>query len=344
MKSVIFGVTLVICLFVVELIIRASMPHFDPRRQFPLRRDEKEGITLGFPGQTFRQWTPKGDYDVSLTFNSLGLRDRKELSNSTSNDVFVLGDSHTMGWGIKEGERYSDLLEKRLGVPCYNVAIPGDIRAYINLIKYAERHSAKVRNLIVGVCMENDIWDYSDSSDTFQRAYRRTTSPARALLNWVKTHSAVWICASHQIQRFPTGRALFEKLGIAKNIEALTHPNEYSRKNMLSTRDELLKLTTNYNAIVLLIPSRGLWDGRNAPIEGKIHSEFVGLLREVNMPFVDLRPVFEQTGNPLQFYFATDQHSNAAGQAKAAEELERFIRVSLGWASLFSTRDSTAQP
>jgi hypothetical protein len=133
------------------------------------------------------------------------------------------------------------------------------------------------------------------------------------------------------IQQTHSGRVLFEKLGIAKNVEALTHKNTYSSKVLTSTRDELSKLATNYHSLVLIIPSRGLWHGQNIPKEETIHDEFVGLLRDAGLKVVDMRPVFQKTGQPLQFYFSNDPHWNAAGHKAAAEELTRYLQEHSDW-------------
>ncbi len=330
-KLLILGMTTLLCALGLELGVRWIFPFYNPSTQIPFHAGE-DGVTLGFSNQTSRQKTPKGDFDITVSFNRLGLRDTKDLAQSTSNDVFVAGDSFSIGWGVEEAERYSNMLEKQLGLPVYNVAIPEDIRGYIATVAYARKHGAAIRHLIIGLCMENDLWDYSQPASTHQ-TYAQQMNPGRMrrVYNWFKGHSALWICASHLIQRTEPGRRLFEELGVAKNIEALTHRNEDNPKIPVATRDELLKLATNYHSVVLVIPSRGLWHGQNMKVEEKTHHEMVTLLREAGVKVLDLKPVFEKAGHPLQFYFTSDPHWNRAGHKAAADALRQFLPEQPEW-------------
>jgi hypothetical protein len=69
-----------------------------------------------------------------------------------------------------------------------------------------------------------------------------------------------------------------------------------------------------------------LWAGNNIETERRVHEKLLQLLRESNVPVVDMKPVFEKEGNPLQFYFAHDPHWNSRGHALAAAELFATIR------------------
>ncbi len=43
----------------------------------------------------------------------------------------------------------------------FNIAIPDNIIGYQRLLRYAEGRGANARRLVVGICMENDLQDYS---------------------------------------------------------------------------------------------------------------------------------------------------------------------------------------
>src|SRR5439155_23892911 len=101
-------------------------------------------------------------FQLDIHFNQYGLRDAKDLNRSTTNDLFAVGDSFTMGWGVRDDERFSGVLEKMLHRPVFNVASPENILGYARLLRYACQHGAHVRHLILGVCMENDLRDYRD--------------------------------------------------------------------------------------------------------------------------------------------------------------------------------------
>ena len=74
--------------------------------------------------------------------------------------------------------------------------------------------------------------------------------------------------------------------------------------------------------MVLIIPARGLWIGKNQEAEGRVHDRFVSEARmNNNIEVIDMRPVFEKTGNPMQFYFKHDGHWNVTGHQLAAKYL-----------------------
>ena len=70
-----------------------------------------------------------GILDYRARNNSHGFRDpERELAKPDGlRRVLILGDSIAWGWGVNDGERFSDLLEERLGerVQVINLAVPG---------------------------------------------------------------------------------------------------------------------------------------------------------------------------------------------------------------------------
>ena len=127
------------------------------------------------------------------------------------------------------------------------------------------------------------------------------------------------------------------KIGIARDVDELSHKNVGNREVLESSRDELLKFATHYESVVLIIPSRALWAGKNIEVEKKVHDEFVGLLREAGLKLVDMRPIFEQAGDPLSFYFRNNPHWNVKGHALAAQALADFFQKTEPWNQLLST-------
>jgi len=335
-KLLLLAITGTLCLGALEFLVRTFLPYCNPNTQIPFFMSD-EGVVLGQRSTTSRQRTPKGDFDITVSFNRHGFRDAKDYTQAASNDVFVVGDSFSIGWGVEEKERFSNLLEQKLTKPIFNIAIPEDIRGYARTIQYVERHGAHPQHIILGLCMENDLWDYDSVASThelYQRQMVRTFRHRAAV--WIKGHSAIWIACSQVIQRQAGLRRFFEKIGIARNIDELTHKNESSPQILDSSRRELLKLLANRHAVLLIVPSRGLWYGKNIAVEQTVHDQFVQSLRDARVPLVDMRPIFEQTGDPLAFYFRNDPHWNPRGHAAAAEALARYFAQTEDWSFLRS--------
>jgi hypothetical protein len=330
-RLVLFTIVCGFCIVAMEFLVRVFLPHYNPRNQIVIHRNA-DGVVLGIPNLRTTQGVPKGDFLMEVAFNRHGFRDRKDFVEARPEDLFSVGDSFSIGWGVAEQERFSNLLEKSLGRPIYNVAIPEDIRGYQRTVAFVERTGAKPKHMVIGLCMENDFWDYDTTVSThevYRKKMHRTVLHRIAI--WCKSRSALWVALSYTLQRHPSLRNLFEKAGIARNIDELTHKNELSPQILNSTRNELLKLTTNYHAVVLVIPSRALWYGSNVDKEKQLHDQFMDHLRTSGVSFIDMRPVFEKLGDPLSFYFKSDPHWNPRGHAAAAQALHEYLTTAQGW-------------
>jgi hypothetical protein len=328
-KGLLLTVSLVICVALLELAVRRLFPYFRPSAQIPFRLAAK-GMALGPAGQTVRMATPKGDYNLALRFNEAGFRDGKALPEATAADWFALGDSYTMGWGVEEEERFSNRLEQEfktngISARVFNIAIPDNIIGYGRLLHYAESRGAKVSQLIVGLCMENDLMDYRDGKGAWDLIDLPSSSRKEAAREWLKKHSALYIAASYELQRIPLTRSLLHKIGIARSIDELTGHNEWDETVLKTSRDELVKLVAGREALILIIPSRNLWHGDYIQTERRVHETFVRMLREAGLNVLDLKPSLEASGDPLSCYFKSDPHWNARGHAVAGQELFKVV-------------------
>ncbi|MEI8043333.1 MAG: SGNH/GDSL hydrolase family protein [Verrucomicrobiota bacterium] len=323
-------VTLLIGVSMMEWGVRRLFPYFSPTAQVPFRLVAK-GMALGPAGQTVRMATPKGDYNSVLRFNQDGFRDTKTLAEVRDSDWYALGDSYTMGWGVEEEERFSNRLEQEfkahnLPARVFNIALPDNIIGYGRLLRYAESRGAKVRRVVVGICMENDLRDYRDGKGAWDMMGLPPSSNKEAIREWLKKHSALYIAASYELQRLTFTRKLLNRLGIARSIDELTGHNDWDETVLGTSRDELVKLVAGRDALILIIPSRNLWHGAYIPTEQRVHETFIRMLRESGLSVMDVRPMIEASGDPLSCYFKTDPHWNARGHAIAGRELFKAIQ------------------
>jgi len=329
-KVLLLTVTLAVGLSLMELVVRWRFPYFCPAAQVPFRL-VTNGLAVGPAGQTVRMATPKGDYNSVLRFNADGFRDEKRVTEATEGDWFALGDSYTMGWGVEENERFSNQLEQEfkaheLPTRVFNIAIPDNFIGYGRLLRYAEGCGARVRRMVVGVCMENDLRDYRDGLGAWDLMGQPAATSKEGLRRWIKEHSALYIAASFELQRFGPTRRLLHKLGIARSIDELTGHNVWNETVLQTSRDELIKLGTGREMLVLLIPSRNLWHGAHIATEQRVHETFARMLREAGLSVLDVRPLMEAAGDPLSCYFKTDPHWNARGHALAGRALFKAIQ------------------
>ncbi len=331
-KILVGVVTTAICLTLLEWGVRRFFPFFDPHTILYIQMTTN-GVALGQPMKTARLAQPSGDYDTLVRFNDDGFRDTKTLRQATAADWFAVGDSFTMGWGVDENQRFSNLLEEHLrggGQPAlrvFNLAIPENIVGYGRLLKYTESRGGKVSHLIIGICMENDLRDYHDGKSQWDLAENWEGPPAgkETIRTWCKHHLALYSALSFGLQKFPVTRRLLEKSGLKRSVDALNAEPVWDEAILKSSRDELVKLVAGRDAVVLIVPSRQLWQGDKRATEKRVHEDFVRLAREAGLKVCDLKAAFEKGGDPLSYYFQHDPHWTTNGHAAAARELFKAI-------------------
>lgn len=291
-KIALLALSSLIAYFAMEFAIRRFLPHYDPRRQILFTTlPDYEDTAIGPPGDSIRQRTPKGDYDLTIPFNRHGFRDELDLADSTTNDWFAVGDSFTFGWGIPSEKRYSDQLASLLGVRIFNIANPGDLKQYAGAVRYARDRGATIERAIVGICMNNDLKNYS-TAEKVQPMIYGDRKPWKARLRvWLQTHSAVYLACSYELQRIPALRRLFERVGIARDINELTLQNLYDEAVLESSVEcaaRLNELIHPRQTWFVLIPSLALWIGENQQTERLIHDTFANRLRARSLRVIDL--------------------------------------------------------
>jgi hypothetical protein len=319
---VLFGAIL-ICFIILENLLNIFLPQFNPAGKFEFYRN-KQGIQLGIKNFSGRYWDNAGDFNVTVSINKYGFRDRKDFKMSTANDIFVVGDSFSFGYGVEEDKRYSNLLESSLRENIFNISMPGDFDDYSKFIKYAQEHGATIKKLIVGVCMENDLNDYlKRGAENYKIIDDKILKKIRYYL---ESKTTTFNVCAYLINSNITVQRFFRKVNFIKNpIEII--PQVIDNPDvLLDSARRLAKIVNDYDALILIVPSRALWAGDNQKNQIAIHQSFVSLLRKEGLNVVDVRQSFEAGGNPMEYYFPHDGHWNEKGHRKAAEVIVKHLR------------------
>ena len=314
--------SVLISLTVGEVAVRQFTPKFSPEGNLALFAAPEGKFNLGPKNSTVRHWTRTGDFDVIVRFNRYGLRDSKDFAESTAADWFVVGDSFTMGWGVNEWERYSDIIASRLGVKAYNVATPGDLASYEALVRYVRDNGATMKRLIVGVCMANDLADY----ETGIEIYRSQLGRLAPIKVWIENRSALYVALATLVHTNDVLREAAHRLGLMHKTLDVISTNVYSDTALISSANKVTRMVRGTDSsYVVIIPSQALWVGANQSTERLIHERFTALLRERELSVIDLRPAFEAAGNPNRYFFNENAHWNAAGHALVGEVIARRL-------------------
>lgn len=313
--------TISISIILSELTLRKIYPQYSPLDRIKFKYEN--GIPLGPKDTTQRQWNSNNEYNVVIKFNKYGLREEKDISTASKEDFFVVGDSFSFGHGVTTTERYSGVLQHILKIPVFNISIPTDFDGYEKLIKYTKDNGAPIRNLIIGVCMENDLRFYKSGTEV---PVKRNVPAFMEIRVWFQEHTAAYHLISNIIQRKPFLREIAIKLHLIIDKYDSIYSSTYSQQLIDESVYKLKSIVSDYNTYVLIIPSRALWTGKTKEIEQRTHKEFVNKLRNANIKVIDMKPIFEKAADPLQFSFDHDGHWNPKGHHYAAEALADVIR------------------
>src|SRR5262245_32572810 len=317
--------SIVLSLVLLEVLVRASFPMYDPSGQVKFDR-LPDGTPIGPPGAVFRQTKNSGDYDVEIRFNDWGLRDEKPLTSAKEGALFVVGDSFAFGWGVNLGDRFSNRLQTILNRPVFNIAMgAGDLKGYNTLVRYAEANGVAVKELIISVTMENDLHVYDGRASRDSGPILDSTVMPRLILfklnAYLTSKSALYVSFLHAVHQRPWLHDIAVQISLIRpNLEGIGDEN-VSTEAMASSARRLLELAGKRNVVILIIPSRRLWVGETArrAQAARVHAGFVDNLRASGMSVVDMRDRLEASGNPLSYHFSNDGHWNEAGHRVAAE-------------------------
>lgn len=309
--SIILSSTL-ICLFFLEFMMRKLYPSFDPRGKIIFEEIE-EDLILGKPYFSGKQWRTSNEFNVHVNINKYGFRDNKDLKTASSTDLFIVGDSFGFGHGVEENERYGNVIDSLFSndKTVYNIAISeSHFLNYKRRLGYAKEKGGEVKNIIVGVCMENDILDYNEVLKDRKFIYDHNSSTIKG---WLNNHSCLYNYTAITLKSNRKWRLFLENIGFVKDEIYLLKPE--TNQELESSLEQLLNIIEGYNSLVILIPSRMIWEDEQKKIAEESHLKFKQLLDSHQILYLDLKSILElNEENPLlKLHFKYDGHWNKEG-------------------------------
>ena len=150
-------------------------------------------------------------------------------------------------------------------------------------------------------------------------------STSDTIKNLMAANYALYNLVSSGFQQSPGIREIGVELNLIESNEVFQGVTQYNDYVINTSVLRLMDLDHEYDLLILVIPSRGLWQGDNQQSVSKIHDRFVELLAHKKLDHVDLRSAMEETGDPLSHHFSLEGHWNEKGHALAAKELSRHL-------------------
>ena len=210
---------------------------------------------------------------------------------------------------------YTNLLKNRISIsnkndPIYNMkSIKNDI---------------EIKNSIIGICMENDIVNYySDIKDKNDEIGNSFIHELKILGH---KYSATYIFLTTAIHKSNILNKLFRKIGlINENLQYDPLPDQSAVNDSIRALKELRLLIKN-DPLIIIIPSRDLWNKEKSKKAFAIHVSFLALLESNGFNYLDLREPLERNNDPLKYFFKNDPHWNSSGHELVAEEIFLYLQ------------------
>ncbi len=151
-------------------------------------------------------------HPVSISIDESGFRETTPLAAAK---IFALGDSFTLGWGVRQNEVWVELLEKEIQQPIYNLGVSGlSPKQELLLLEYmlqTGNKAPRIKHLLWMIYEGNDL---EENYETLRAAEQR---PLRDLLAGTILDSFLTIPLNMRdesiISKFQNGQIRFKSLG-----------------------------------------------------------------------------------------------------------------------------------
>lgn len=324
-----------------EALLRLVMPHwrefYSGRFMSPVALPGYTPVMAGRPGFDGYFAQNNGDFRIRIQLNELGHRNPEQASEATG-QIWAIGDSMTFGWGVERAEMYSEVLEKKLGVPVYNLASPGtDICGYQTMVAQMPK-DARPAAIVVGLILENDVRMYDCPAEAKASAaaqmVRPDTGGGLSLLEikqYATQKSALYNFFAVSLKRVALVQDILVRLRLLNKPHAVQKKIESEKLPELaaSTVNELVRLKSMLppasSFLVMVVPTRFEirdsmplhWDLRRA-----IETELVGR----GISSVDPLDAFKAKGFDAT-HFRHDGHWSVLGHRIAAEAIAGSLQM-----------------
>lgn len=276
---------------------------------------------------------PRGYFDenntVTGTVNSFGFRGRETtmVPDPGTSRIAFLGDSFTLGVGVRDEHTLPALVEKELhpdvaGIEVLNFGASGSAPTY-QIELFRERVLEFHPDVVVEVLFLNDAGSIPTmqfiSRPWFFRRIRRHSYLANAIMS-----------------RLERGTLTRRMIDVYNHDFEDSSPGYQELKTAVAEGANLAR-SNGIQFVVAVYPVL-FHVGDDYPFEG-IHRKLGELCRSLGIPFIDLQPAFRGQLDQELWVHATDQHPNEVANRLAAARLADELR-SLGIIDRLRTREA----
>jgi lysophospholipase L1-like esterase len=280
----------------------------------------------------------KEDFDIEVRINARGLRDRDYPHTKPDGvaRILVLGDSLVWGFGVEQGDIFTEVLERSLdGVEVINAGVSG-FSTDQELIWLEERGFQYEPDLVLVVLTGNDIWGNQtsfahglyykpryllDAHGGLTLAGSPAPEPPRLarLVQWLRRHSVLFDFVHVRLRQLPLIDTVRARLTGERRVGPAPPPQP-PRDLTRALLAEIAKRSRERGADFLLLVTDDFWTEPSGSFEAFV----------AGLPTRGMRALLnrEDTGYDRNtMNFAHDPHWNAAGHAHLAGRLAEVLAL-----------------
>lgn len=277
------------------------------------------------------------EFNTQIQTNSIGLRD-DEMSINYPKIIFS-GDSFTMGWGVDQNKTYAQQTEKQLHTKCLNAGISsfGTCREALMLDRL-KKDSCKV--LVLQYC-QNDLEENYIRGDSLKTTVKITPSLYDKITDgntinsgyFPMRYSYFFLREKDLIRRIFTPHSGVKKdlFDLINEIKQINNEKIALKKDTITTIAEGKPERHAHYFFKWLWRIRQIYKGKIVVINLNSRStdnQYINAFERENLKNPDPNLYFLPLHNSLkpEHYFVIDDHLNAKGHQKVADEIVNFIK------------------
>ena len=319
---------------------------YSPANVNPLKSFHEFDPVFGWRGRKlYTARFKRPDFDVVIAHNAAGFRKQVNLDSKLDkapHSVFAFGDSFVWGWGVAQGEVFTDrmnLLLPDYSVHNYGICGAGTVVEY-GIFSTEVRKLVRPDDVVIVMFFDNDFADNVDRHKyhaevvrgevSIVNASRPATAPA---LDWIKNHTYlgnyVWYRADLAHKTRLSRQQEDERLGpaLAESDERFVVAKYFLAKFQADCEAAKAK----FLAVYIPCPeefseARTILPNRLANEKAQREALF-SITRALHIETIDLLPTFlarkNKTGARLTFQ--NDGHWNPTGHQAVAELLSDYL-------------------
>ena len=270
------------------------------------------------------------EFNVRLTTNEDGIRDEIQEKYYT---ILAIGDSFTMGVGVESNETYAHHLETfiaqdNIATEVINLGVPGygTVQEQLYLQRMISRFQPET--IILGLLIDNDIRNdaiFATTHYSLVDGYLVQGDPPKNTLIqrirvFLNTHVYTWVWLKRTLVQIDFirnfRRSLNKNFDPANDNALLTFGWNITQQTLLNIKH--IAETHHANFIVVLIPEKNILEHKTPK---ETYTFVHAFLQNNSIPTLDALTLFENTPDPLSYYFEIDGHWNAKAHKLVAEHL-----------------------